>query len=103
MKKVEITTECGEVSTIYVSQDVEKIVIDGEEFRPEEKEEEVKNPSWMQINFKNDSWGGIVSYGTDLDKAMKLLSKFESEAYKGMSGTLIWLYSVDMDMLKDSI
>ena len=33
MKKVEITTKCGEVSTIYVSQDVEKIVIDGEEYR----------------------------------------------------------------------
>ena len=32
MKKVEVETECGEVSVIYVSQDVTKITIDGEEY-----------------------------------------------------------------------
>ena len=37
MKKVEVETVCGEVSTIYVSQDVEKITVDGETYKPDEK------------------------------------------------------------------
>jgi len=32
MKKIEVETECGEVSIIYVSQDVAKIIVDGETF-----------------------------------------------------------------------
>ena len=32
MKKIEVETECGEVSVIYVSQDVSKITVDGEEY-----------------------------------------------------------------------
>ena len=32
LRKVEIVTECGEESVIYVSQDVAKIMIDGEEY-----------------------------------------------------------------------
>ena len=40
MKKVEIETECGETSTIYVSQDVKKITVDGEEYAATQEEEE---------------------------------------------------------------
>jgi len=31
MKKVEIETECGETTIVYVSQDIKKITVDGEE------------------------------------------------------------------------
>jgi len=61
MKKVEIETECGEVSTIYVSQDVTKVTVDGEEYNPIEIEDEEKEtPVAVEFHTKDD---GIMAYG----------------------------------------
>ena len=104
MKKIEIETECGEVSTIYVSQDVTKITIDGEEYNPKEnaKEDTPENPSLMRINFRRDEWNAVVSYASDLDDAIELLRKFDHNCAEG-EGTLVWLYSVDLERLEASI
>ena len=81
MKKVEIETECGEVSTIYVSQDVTKVTVDGEEYGLKENEEDEndarlprRNKSIqlkrlleeilrIQKEYNRESW--LVAYETD--------------------------------------
>ena len=36
MKKIEVETECGEVSVIYVSQDIKRITVDGKVYGVQE-------------------------------------------------------------------
>ena len=42
MKKVEIETECGETTTVYVSQDIESIIVDGKKYNLKHEDEEDK-------------------------------------------------------------
>ena len=65
MKKVEIETGCGETSTIYVSQDVAKITVDGKEYTlssPDEKQEEkVKTGTVLTLGDRKGGDGYTIS------------------------------------------
>jgi len=63
MKKVEIETECGEVSTIYVDQDVKSITIDGEKYNPESEDEEEKRTTVESED--GDDWAINTEWDVD--------------------------------------
>ena len=70
MKKVEVETVCGEVSTIYVSQDVEKITVDGETYKPDEKKiptrgKILKDGGGFSVLWVERSFGGYIQPDDD--------------------------------------
>jgi len=72
MKKIEVKTVCGEISTIYVSQDVEEITIDGEIYQKNivdderlETEDCISLVEFLKIMLKKTEEDDYESWGVD--------------------------------------
>jgi len=89
MKKIEIETECGKVSTIYVSQDVTKITVDGDPYTLRFIKQDSKKVFHQPIKF--DDIGFMTEVDDSFHEAVERIKvAMRSPNSKDYAGTLIW-------------